>query len=195
MYIYFLPLSQSSLPINSSSSTTDPDTEEEEKETMIPTPTSDGGKEHTAARFLPASTWLRLAQTNRIILFPPQYFLLHLISPFLSPHNPSSANTPIPSHDELAEQRKQLVEFVKTSEPPWGEKVISPLMMGPRDVKAREDGRVVLGLEKPGPELVGKKRGEFERVVLVEFAKGGPRRVDVRWRKDVLGEVKEGGKL
>lgn len=62
------------------------------------------------------------------------------------------------------------------------------------------DGRLVLGLDKPGPELAGSGRGgDRERVVLVEFAKGGPRRVEVRGREEVLrikraAEREEGGK-
>lgn len=154
---------------------------------MIPAPTHDGGKEHTAARFLPPSTWLRLAQEGRIILFPPQFFLLHLLSPFLSPNNPS-ASTPIASHDELQRQRQAMLEFVKTGDPAWGKKCISPTALTLPYGKRREDGRQVLGLDRPGPELDGKRRGEQDRVVLVEFKKEGPRRVEVGWRKEVLAE-------
>lgn len=53
----------------------------------------------------------------------------------------------------------------------------------------KSDGRSVLGLDKPGPELVGSGRGgDGERVVLVRFSKEGPRDVEVRWRKEVLEE-------
>jgi len=55
----------------------------------------------------------------------------------------------------------------------------------------REDGRVVLGLDRPGPELEGQRKGESEHVVLVEFKKEGPRRVEVRKKKDVLAETRE----
>lgn len=186
MYIYMLPLSNSSSADVMSSTSG----KSEEGEVMIPAPTHDGGKEHTAARFLPPSTWLRLAQEGRIILFPPQFFLLHLLSPFLSPNNPS-ASTPIPSHDELQRQRHAVLEFVKTGEPAWGQKCISPTALSLPYGKRREDGRSVLGLDRPGPELDGKRRGEQDRVVLVEFKKEGPRRVEVGWRKEILAESRD----
>lgn len=87
------------------------------------------------------------------------------------------------------------MEFVKTGDPPWGQKCISPTTMALPNGKGREDGRVVLALDGPGPELEGRRRGERERVVLVEFKKEGPRRVEVRWRKDVLVEEREESKL
>ena len=54
------------------------------------------------------------------------------------------------------------------------------------------DGRVVLGLESPGPELEGRRRGDGKRVVLVRNTREGPRRVEVRLRSEVLreGQVK-----
>lgn len=191
MYIYFLPLSHSP----NSSLTSSESSEKADAETVIPPPTHDGGREHTAARFLPPSTWLRLAQSGRIILFPPQFFLLYLLAPFLSPHNPASAKTPIPSHDELQAQRHQLMEFVRTNDPPWGQKCISPTVLALPGGKRREDGRVVLGLDRPGPELDGQRQGEKDHVVLVEFKKEGPRRLDVGLRKDILAQGREGGKL
>ena len=182
MYIYMLPLSRSSVTDHISS-----DSEYLDSETVIPQPTHDGGLEHTAARFLPPSTWLRLAQAGRIILFPPQFFLLHLLSQFLSPHNPS-LETPILPHEQLESQRKTLLEFIHSGDPSWGEKCISPTALGLPDGKRRDDGRVVLGLDRPGPELQGRRRGDDEHVVLVEFKKEGPRRLEVRNRKQVLAE-------
>lgn len=170
---------------------------------MIPQPTHDGGKEHTAARFLPASEWIRLAQRNEIILFPPQLFLLQLIAPFLDPPQfvggsvLSAIKARLPYTDpstpdvaELQQRRQRLREFVKTSEPPWGQKCISPVQI----LRRKSDGRNVLNLEKPGAELEGSgRRGEKERVVLVNFKREGPRDVEVRWRKDVLEEERESG--
>ncbi|MCJ1362433.1 hypothetical protein MMC16_001536 [Acarospora aff. strigata] len=175
MYLYFLPL-----PSSSSSSGSLPT----KSEAIIPTPTSDGGLEHTAARFLPPLAWLSMARSGEIILFPPQFFLLHLLHPFLSPENVPNVIGP----DELARQREALIEFVKTGDPPWGEKCISPA-----GVMWKEgDGRAVLALDKPGPELEGSGRsGDSERVVLVRFTKEGPRELDVAWRKDILNEEKQ----
>lgn len=87
------------------------------------------------------------------------------------------------------------MEFVKTGEPAWGEKCISPTVLGLPGGKRREDGRVVLGLDRPGPEVDGKRKGDTERVVLVEFKKEGPRRLEVESRKDVLAQGRDGGKL
>lgn len=69
----------------------------------------------------------------------------------------------------------------------WADKCMSPTGLFLR----KSDGRSVLALDKPGPELNGSdRRGDSERVVLVKFSKEGPRNVDVRRRKDVLAEEK-----
>lgn len=174
MYLYLLPLSTSLA-----------------SESLIPTPTSDGGIEHTAASFAPCATWLSQARRNEIILFPPQFYLLHLLSPFLSP--------PAASNSELQEQRDKILHFLKNdssggNDIPWAEKAMSPTGLFFR----KRDGRSVLGLDKPGPELKGSERGgDAERVVLVRFSKEGPRDVEVRGRAEVLKEEREkqGGKL
>jgi hypothetical protein len=55
----------------------------------------------------------------------------------------------------------------------------------------KSDGRSVLALDKPGPELKDSgRRGDEKRVVLVKFRKEGPRSLEVRLRKDVLDEEK-----
>jgi hypothetical protein len=171
MYIYFLPL-------HSPTSIT--------KENVIPIPTSDGGLEHTAALFAPCSTWLSQARKNEIILFPPQFYLMHLLSPFLYPTSPSVES-------ELQAQREKVVEFLEIEEGngiKWADKVMSPIGL----MMLKSDGRSVLGLEKPGPELKGSGRGgDAERVVLVRFSKEGPRDVDVRYRKEVLAKEKKDG--
>ncbi|KAI9821149.1 MAG: hypothetical protein M1827_003883 [Pycnora praestabilis] len=176
MYLYFLPL-----PRSGCSSTTAIGAEATAHETDIPIPTADGGLEHTTARFLPASTWLSMAKTGKIILFPPQFFLLHLISTFLSPDNVSNTM----DSEKIARQRDALMDFINTDDPPWGEKCISPTAL----LWKMDDGRAVLGLEKPGPELArSERRGDPDRVVLVEFSKEGPRNVEVRRKKDVFAE-------
>lgn len=174
MYIYFLPLSNSDNVYNAGGISS-------QKDAVIPSPTHDGGLEHTAARFLPPAEWVSMAQSGEIILFPPQLFLLEMIKPFLPTASPSKSYT----HDELQDQRQALKQFLKTSDPPWGDKVMSPTQLMRRKV----DGRNVLALDKPGPELEGsERRGDSEHVVLVNFKKEGPRNVEVRLRKAILAE-------
>ena len=178
MYIYFLPLREAPSDTSTNALPTD-------SEAMIAHPTSDGGIEHTTARFLPASKWLDMSRAGEIILFPPQFFLLHLLEPLLSSEHGGESN----SADELARQRQRVMEFVTSGDPPWTEKCMSPTGL----MWKKGDGRVALGLDKPGLELKGSgRRGDEERVVLVEFGKGGPRRVEVAWRKEVFREERKG---
>ncbi|KAH8592132.1 hypothetical protein B0O99DRAFT_630532 [Bisporella sp. PMI_857] len=170
MYIYFLPLTETSAKSVSA-------------EAIIPVPTSDGGVEHTAALFASCKEWLAQATKNEIILFPPQFYLMYLIAPFLdiSSQRLSSA--------ELQKQRDAVLEFLQGDGDgkgvKWGDKVMSPTGIMLR----KSDGKVVLGLEKPGPELKDSGRsGDESRVVLVKFKKEGPRDLEVRWRKEVLDE-------
>ncbi|KAJ4996325.1 Structure-specific endonuclease subunit SLX4 [Colletotrichum sp. SAR 10_66] len=182
MYIYMLPHSAST------------GAEAAEHEIIVPTP--DGGVEHTAAKFDDASVWLSRADKGEIILFPPQYYLLFLVAQFCKG---SSSGAGV---EHFAAQREQLKEFLKriptaeseaarkqpTSEIPWADKVMSPHNLFIREV----DNRVVLGIDKPGPELKGSGRGgDWERVVLVKFTREGPRKVEVRGREEVLKEEKE----
>ncbi|KAH7403243.1 hypothetical protein BKA64DRAFT_668605 [Cadophora sp. MPI-SDFR-AT-0126] len=188
MYIYFLPLTQDPTSSISNSTTI--------TESVIPTPTSDGGLEHTAALFAPCSTWLSQARKNEIILFPPQFYLMHLLAPFLTPPSPSpSSSPPQLSTTQLQQQRDAVLEFLRGDGGDgkgitWADKVMSPIGL----LMRKSDGRSVLGLDKPGPELKGSGRGGDEsRVVLVKFRKEGPRDVEVRGRAEVLREEREGG--
>jgi len=149
----------------------------------IQVPSSDGGIEITEAQFLPASEWLRRAQSGGIILFPPQFLLLHLISGFLDQEPRPGA-----SMEEMEKRRVALVKFVHSGSPAWTDKCISPKML-----KMTEDGRTVLALDDAGLELKGSgRRGESDRVVLVRFKKGSVREVNVAWKRDALQERKEG---
>ncbi|KAK5154430.1 hypothetical protein LTS14_006565 [Recurvomyces mirabilis] len=188
MYLYFLP-TLNSTPLSEAASQDD-----DEAEVRIPVPTTDGGLEHTNARWLPASAWLRLAQEGRIILFPPQFFLLHQVAQHFdnlsSPTAYGSISRESIPRDELEARRKRLSDFVKTGDPPWTEKCISPSVQPRRDGKRREDGRVVLGLNRPGPELEASKtgrKGVVEQCVLVDFKKDGPRRLAVISREEAMG--------
>ena len=170
MYLYFLPLEQA--------------------DNASIRPTSDGGKENTAADFARAKHWLQKAQNGEIILFPPQYLLLHLAARFLDESEPLPEQQG-PRKDEILSRRTRLRDFIMTDgSPPWLDKYISPVGLG-----FKKDGRVVLGLDKPGRELEDSGlKGDVERVILVKFQKEGPRQVNVRSRREVLEELrKEGG--
>ncbi|KUI70653.1 Putative nudix hydrolase 7 [Cytospora mali] len=190
MYLFFMPLA--SAP-RESGAVVDVD--------VVQTPTSDGGVEHTAATFADADEWLRKQDRGEIVLFPPQCYLLTLVAEMLN-------SVPVREgggEDGLARyaaQRKALIDFVKrtptggggekkphlTTLIPWSEKVMSPQTLFIRS----NDGRIVLGVDKPGPELKGTGRGgDFERVVLVNFTKQGPKGVEVRHREDILREERE----
>ncbi|KAH6651307.1 hypothetical protein F5144DRAFT_544239 [Chaetomium tenue] len=211
MYLYMLPLT---LPSTTSELL-------QENQAVIPAPTHDGGLEHTAAAFDNTHTWLARARAGDIILFPPQFYLLHLISDFFPPPPPPPTPTPTPPTTTEPtpatpntppttahrDQRAALLAFLartptapvldwdaaaNTRAIPWSRKVMSPSMLFVR----RRDGRVVLALDKPGAELRGTGRGgDAERVVLVRFEGGGPREVEVRGRGEVVEEERRGGKL
>ncbi|KAI9654240.1 MAG: hypothetical protein M1821_006768 [Bathelium mastoideum] len=192
MYIYFLPVASASSHADSPSM--GPLSTNLSSEAVIPSPTPDGGLEHTTARFLPPAAWLSMADKSEIILFPPQYFLLHLIAPFLSPGN---APTPM-DPPALSRQRATLTEFLRNGggETPWADQVICPEVLLKTKKGGYGDGRSVLGLDKPGPELKETgRRGDSERVIYVNFRKEGPRQVEVRTKRDAFRDEREEGKL
>jgi 8-oxo-dGTP pyrophosphatase MutT (NUDIX family) len=130
-----------------------------------------------------ASEWLRAARSGEIILFPPQFLLLYIVSSIL--------DTPGDSPDEILSKREILRR--KINDEGWKDKYISPI-----GFSTGEDGRSILELDKPGPELKDSGlKGDMEFVVKVKFNKEGPREVDVALRKDVLPLLKKkdvGGK-
>ncbi|KAL1603018.1 hypothetical protein SLS59_004674 [Nothophoma quercina] len=211
MYIYFLPLNSASPTKKAAPVGTPPNSGvEEEDELVIPNPTHDGGIEHTAARFLPPNKWIDLARQNRIILFPPQFFLTLLLSPYLSA-SVTSSSSPTPSTSELAIEREKLMDFLHRPrtydgqpEVPFSEACISPVVLGKGEYGEKaQDGvggvdkhTAVLVLDRPGKEVDAQgsgRRGIREWVVTTKFKGEGPRDVDVRRREDVLGKSK--GKL
>lgn len=177
MYLYFLPIDS---PI---SSKTD--------KTQMHIPTPDGGVEHTAARFLYPQEWIDLALAGEVVLFPPQFFLLALLAPFLAVPSQTATNTS--STEAMLEQRKRLIDFVeKNGDPPWGEKCISP-----SSVKKTSE-YLFIDMADAGPELQGTQRkGDAERVLRVKLAKDEdrgrqrPEPHEVLWRRDVLPNEKE----
>ncbi|KAI9172208.1 putative nudix hydrolase-like protein [Paramyrothecium foliicola] len=191
MYVYMLPLAQADAPPS---------------EMLVATP--DNGVEHTAATFGSPQAFLRRLAANDIILFPPQAYLLHHLARFFTPA-PAGGDAAATRHHHES-QREALLAFLRatptaespkarehsTSAIPWADKVMSPHNLFVRG----SDNRVVLGLDKPGPELKGSGRGgDWEHVALVRFAKGGPSEVEIRKREDVLEEERkfkaEGSKL
>jgi 8-oxo-dGTP pyrophosphatase MutT (NUDIX family) len=211
MYIYFLPLSSVSPARHTAPKDTPPSSGlEEEHEIVIPNPTHDGGIEHTAARFLPPNKWIDLARQNRIILFPPQFFLTLLLAPYLSP-TVTSPSSPIPSLSELQAERENLLTFLSKPrmydgqpEVSFAEACISPIALGKGSYgDSSQDGGLdketaVLALDRPGKEVeeLGQgRRGIKEWVVTTKFKKEGPRDVDVRRREDVLFKGRGRGRL
>lgn len=211
MYIYFLPLNSSSPTKKAASAGTPPQSGvQEEDELVIPNPTHDGGIEHTAARFLPPNKWIDLARQNRIILFPPQFFLTLMLSPYLSA-SVTSPSSPTPSATELAQEREKLMDFLAKPrmyegqpEVPFSEACISPIVLGKGEYGDKaQDGvggvdkhTAVLVLDRPGEEVEASgngRRGIREWVVTTKFKRDGPRDVDVRRREEVIGKSK--GKL
>lgn len=134
--------------------------------------------ETMAPEWRSARDWLSMARSGDIILFPPQFLLLYLVSEILD----------APGGDILRKREllKRRIES-EGSPGPWKDKFISPIGMS-----FGEDGRSVLALDKPGPELKESGlRGDDEYVVLVKFRKEGPRDVEVGMRKEVLKERRE----
>ncbi|KAI9653697.1 MAG: hypothetical protein M1831_005725 [Alyxoria varia] len=178
MYLYFLPLSTRDKGLKSIPG----GTIDGPKEFTVPEPTSDGGIEHTAARFLPPSQWLSMQMQGEIILPPPQVYLLSLIDLFLKPASDVKV---------LEEQRRRLMEFVESDErqTPFSQMCISPVMIR----RQKSDGRSVLALHDPGYELRNTNRkGDDCRVVLSKFGtNGAPKSVEVRWKNEVLAEERK----
>lgn len=126
--------------------------------------------------------WIAEADAGTIILFPPQYILLHIISTFLDKPGDPGESRDVPEEERMR-RREALQTFMKEDRSPvaWADKFISPV---PGPAKWT-DGRQILALDKPGPELRDSGlRGDTSRVVLVAFSKEGPRKVAVMDRKE-----------
>ena len=171
-------------------------------EMVVPTP--DGGVEHTAAQFAAPQTFLDAARKGSMIIFPPQVYLMSLVARFVQIKTGSALEENALLYNKQRKKLRAFLNRVPAADTPrgkehgtaaikWADKVISPHHIAFRE----DDGRVVLGLEKPGPELEGTQRGgDFDRVVLVKFEKGGPRNVEIRTREEVLEEERKArGKL
>ncbi|QPG95111.1 hypothetical protein C2857_007688 [Epichloe festucae Fl1] len=192
MYIYLLPPVPVPVPVSGSGSGSGNSVVPSEM--LIPSP--DGGIEHTAAQFAPAQSFLARAAENSIILFPPQTYLLTLLGRLLTGSTTDVEAGPL----HYVGQRRRLVSFLgskvtadtergrqhATARIPWADKVICPYKLLVRE----QDGRVVMALDKPGPELEGSGRGgDWERVALVKFGGRGPSDVEIRLREDEVLEA------
>lgn len=177
MYIYFVDVAESGNP--STRATGD------KIETMAP-------------EWRRASAWLERARSGEIILFPPQFLLLYLISEVL---DRGFVDGVAESDDVVVSKRDELRKVIEQGGtgggkkggqwPAWRDKFISPIGLQ----FGRDDKRQVLGLDKPGPELKDSQLvGEWEHVVLVKFAKEGPRQVEVGFRDQILSEAREAEK-
>ncbi len=129
-------------------------------------PTNDGGVEIASATFEHAETWLARARRNEIILFPPQMYLLSLVAPFLAATtSPSQQRVSHASDDDRSlhrQQRQRLLDFVFRASPAAEHgstaSTFANMAISPRPLRQLDDGRVVLGLDMPGPELRGSGR-------------------------------------
>ncbi|KAK5055279.1 hypothetical protein LTR84_013029 [Exophiala bonariae] len=149
--------------------------------------------ETMAPEWARAADWLRRARSGEIILFPPQFLLLFLISEIFDGNLQGEKE----SDEEILRKREELTHLIETGgtgggTPPWKDKFISPIGAAPD----KTNNRQLLKLDQPGPELKDSGlRGEMDRVVFVNFSKEGPRQVEVAWRKDVLKPEGREGKL
>lgn len=134
-----------------------------------------------------ACEWVEEARSGKIILFPPQYILLYLISTFLDKPGDPVDGRGIPE-EERVKRRQALETFIREdrSPVPWTDKFISPI---PGPTKWT-DGRQILALDKQGPELENSGlQGDTSRFVLVKFSKEGPREVEVIDRKEAEAQL------
>jgi hypothetical protein len=183
MYLYFLPMA---IPTDYKEAKKVIGTLPIDGEAVIPTPTHDGGLEHTAAQFLAPQSWIKKAQEGSIILYPPQFFLLTMISQFLDPTWDAYSTI------DMERQRRELQIFVRGGDPTWKDVCISPVMRG----GALKDGRNMLTLEFPGDEVKGLgRRGNKDYVVIMGTKEGSPAKVEVKTKKEIADLIKKESNL
>lgn len=112
-------------------------------------PSDDGGIEVLSTRFIKPYAALEAAKKGEIVFFPPQFYLISILLPFLE------ESTGLGDHVTKL-RRRQLVRFAEGG---FGQMTIEPYIL-----KKLSGGRVIMGL---GPD------GDRENVVIVQLAKKG----------------------
>ncbi|KAI9802459.1 MAG: hypothetical protein M1825_002844 [Sarcosagium campestre] len=168
MYVYFLPLPSNAVgggPSWAVSGET-PAVSRGNGILIRSHPTSDGGIEHSSARFLSPRTWLKQADAGKILLIPPQYVLLHLLSRYFQSGPEDDIVRDVGC---LQRERDAFMTFLDSAQPSWRDKCISPYTL-----RSLNGDRAIVGLDKPGLELKGSGRmGDSEMALLVRFDKIG----------------------
>ncbi|CAK7236439.1 hypothetical protein SBRCBS47491_009637 [Sporothrix bragantina] len=180
MYLYFLPLDTGAETakagdVSATSSSQDNNGASADQTEVI------------EAEFATAAAWVQRARNSDIILFPPQLYILSLLAPLLKG-----------TAGNYAAERKAVADLVNGGPAPgedpatfvpWADRVISPRLIGklPDD----KQGRAVMTLEYPGPELKNAGRaGDSYRVVVVgNMPPGPPRDLELLLRADILPRV------
>lgn len=187
MYLYLLPPSSSH--------------DDSPSETVIPYP--DDAVEHLTATFAPAQSFLSRAADRRINLPPPQVYLLTLLAGVLA--GDTTAESSNSDRRRLLDlQRRKLLAFCASPPPPtssdgrhrhwtsaipWADKVMCPYRLP----ITSPDGRAVLALDQPGPELAGTGRGgDWDRLVLATSTGSGPIDVEIRHRTQLVDRPERG---
>lgn len=149
MFLYFIPESNPSAPETVGGRTRQ-------------LPTDDGGIEIVSTRFMAPQLALDAAKRDEIVLFPPQFYLISMLLPFLE----QSAGL----EDHVAKlRRKRLVRFAKGD---FGKMTVEPHVL-----RKLSDRRVLMGL---GPN------GDKDSFVIVQIAeKGEPRGLKLLRKHDV----------
>lgn len=125
-------------------------------------PTDDGGIEILSTKFMAPQLALDAAKRDQIVLFPPQFYLISTLLPFLE------QSTGLEDH-VVKLRRKQLVRFAKGN---FGKMTVEPHIL-----RKLSDGRVLMGL---GPN------GDKDSFVIVQIAKKGePRGLELLKKHDV----------
>ncbi|KAH0613479.1 uncharacterized protein H6S33_005365 [Morchella sextelata] len=131
-------------------------------------PTSDGGIETLSARFITPHSALAAAARNELVLFPPQFYLLSSLLPYL----PGGAEEEAGLEDHVAKVRRRRRRLLRFARGDFG-----AMVMEPAPLRRLGDGRVVMGL---GP------RGDQERAVVIQVAeRGEPRGLEMVGRGEV----------